>query len=268
MAKDVAVHVTNVSDVKHAYFHGLKIRSPDGLPTGHVGVKDGHSAQQIVDAIQKVSSGYQIKVMRILSHGNAGQLAFPNLGDAWSISSKFKQLRPRFAPLARLELHGCGVASETNVLKPGVIKPRNRDDCVPGRFTGDPDGDGITFLFAIARTFNVITIGAVDIQFADESWSYDGVTVSITPAGKFRVQKEGERAWDFEATKRAAKREFERIGRDYVDKKLYQQARAAYRILIKQFPTTAEAEIARLRLEPDFLETLEREKKPAPWSER
>jgi len=254
MAKDVAVHVSNVSDVKHAHFHALKVRSPDGLPTGHVGVKDGHSAQQIVDAIQKVSAGYNIRVLRILSHGNSGQLAFPNLEDASSISSKFKQLQKRFSPLGRVEIHGCGVASETDILKPGVITPRTKDDCRPGRFTGARDGNGVVFLYALARTFGVQTIGAVDVQWADDFWSYDGVTVTLTPGGKFSAQKEGGRPWDIEATKKAARNEFDRIDRVLVDKKLFQQARTAYRALIKNYPTMVEAELARGRLEPGALE--------------
>jgi len=246
MAGEVAVHAVYLEDSTMIHEFNLKRSGPDGLPTGHTGIPTGHSAQKIVDKILAVASGKKIKILRLLAHGDAGEFNFPDIEDRNSVSSKYTRLRKAFAPLARIEIHGCGCASEEELRK--VRDPRTQYEVDLGQYSGDPKGRGLNFLYAVARTFNVPVTGAVDSQFGYDGWSYSGVTVTISPAGKFYAQKAGQRGWDPGAGREEARRELDRIETQYIKKKLYAQARAALRKLIQLYPVTPEAAEAELLL--------------------
>ncbi|KRE17273.1 hypothetical protein ASE66_30730 [Bosea sp. Root483D1] len=245
MAQEVAVHAVYLEDPTMIHEFNLKQGGPDFLPTGHTGIRESFSPRKAVDAIisaANIAGGNRIKVLRLLAHGNAGRFNFPGLKGRSSVAREYGGLRGAFAPLARIEIHGCGCASEEEL------------DGHRGEYTGDPKGRGLLFLWAVARTFNVPVTGAVDTQGGWDGWSYSGVTVTISPAGKFYAQKPGQRWWDPGAANDQARREFDRIETQYIKKKLYAQARAALRNLIQLYPTSKEAAEAELLLPADAME--------------
>ncbi|MGE7472623.1 hypothetical protein ACQKLX_24560 [Bosea sp. NPDC003192] len=242
MANEVAVHAVYLEDSTMIHAFNLKQGGPDALPTGHTGIPKGFSPQKIVDKILAAANGNKIKILRLLAHGDAGEFDFPGIEDRSSVSSKYTQLRKAFAPLARIEVHGCGCASEEEL------------DGGKGEYTGDRKGRGLLFLWAVAKTFNVPVTGAVDTQGGWDGWGYSGVTVTISPAGKFYAQKPGQRWWDPGSANEQARREFDRIETQYIKKKLYAQARAALRNLIQLYPTSKEAAEAKLLLPADAME--------------
>jgi hypothetical protein len=242
MANEVAVHAVYLEDSTMIHVFNLKQGGPDALPTGHTGIPKGCSPQKVVEKILAVASGKRIKILRLLAHGDAGTFHFPGIEGRRSISSKYTQLRKAFAPVARIEIHGCGCASEEEL------------DDGKGEYTGDPKGRGVLFLWAVAQTFNVPVTGGVDSQGNWDDWGYAGVTVAIFPNGKFYAQKPGQRWWDPGSGREEARRELDRIEAQYIRKKLYAQARAALRNLIQLYPATPEAAEAKLLLPAGAME--------------
>ena len=231
----------------------LKMRGPDGLPTGHTGIPKGSSAQTAVNKILAAANGNPIRVLRLLAHGDAGEFDFPGIEDYSSVSSKYLQLRKAFSPLGRIDLHGCGCASEKKMHK--TRDPRTGFEVEIGQYTADPKGQGLRFLYAVARTFNVPTTGAIDSQIGADGWSYRGTTVTISPGGKFYALKEGQRQEGVLSSAHLdSQREFQRIARDYISKKLFAQARTALRVLIATYPASEAAGWARELLPAGALE--------------
>jgi hypothetical protein len=242
---DVAIHLYDMSDVGFAKLYKQNPPSPDRLPTGAVGAYATSTAAQIVGAIRKVADGDRIKVMRIVAHGNSGTFYFPHLRNYDSCSQTYGDI-PKgklWAPLARLELHGCGLASETSVLRPGADPASvSLADIIPGTFTGDADGYGLWLLRRIASLFNVPTTAAVNAQSVGMSgWGYEGRTVTVQPNGKFLLQDENTRTWDFAAQERSAEAYKNRIIQGYVYRGQYDAAVRQFRDLIRVFPNTKTA---------------------------
>ena len=89
--------------------------------------------QKIVATILHAAGGSQIRILRTVAHGDSEVYNFPYLWNTNLVSEEYKQLRRVFAPNARFELHGCGVASETSILKPGVnMRDTRVDNTVSG----------------------------------------------------------------------------------------------------------------------------------------
>lgn len=249
---NVAVHLYSMADDGFVKLYRQNPPSPDRLPTGAVGVYEKNSAGQIVAAIRKVAGGNPIKVMRIVGHGNCGVFEFPHLEAYDRCSQTFGDIpkSKMWAPLARLELHGCGLVSETNILKPGTdVADANPYNTVPGTFTGDPGGYGLALLRRIASLFNVPTTAAVNAQtVGTANWGFEGRTVTVQPNGKFLLQDENTRTWDVAAQERAAESYKYRITNNYIYKGQYEAAVRQFRDLIKVFPSTETAAWARKNL--------------------
>ncbi|WID96147.1 hypothetical protein QO058_25995 [Bosea vestrisii] len=262
MAKAVAVHAVYLEDSTMIHEFNLKRIGPDGLETGHAGIRESFSPRKAVDEIlysANVAGGNRIKILRLLAHGDAGEFNFPGLKGRSSIAREYGGLRGAFAPLARIEIHGCGCASEKDLRT--VRDPQTQRKVEVGQYTGDPKGRGLLFLYAVARTFNVPVTGGVDSQGPWDGWSYSGVTVTISPAGKFYAEKPGQRWWDPSSADEEAGREFRRIQKQYIDKKLYVEARIALRVLMATYPTSKEARDAERLVPLGGLEALD---KPPP----
>ena len=103
--------------------------------------------QKIVATILHAAGGSQIRILRTVAHGDSEVYNFPYLWNTNLVSEEYKQLRRVFAPNARFELHGCGVASETSILKPGVnMRDTRVDNTVSGTFSGRSDRVGLVYL--------------------------------------------------------------------------------------------------------------------------
>ncbi len=238
MAAEIALHMYNISVPLFEANFKRKMKTGAHIPFRQVGAYEGSTPKQIVKVVKEVMGNDRISVMRIMSHGNAGSMFFPGLQDYRVISMAYVDLRSLFTALGRLELHGCGVASETDTLKPGVTtaNPR-RSDSVPGTFTGNKNGRGLVFLKRVASFFNVPTVGAVNVQPLD-TWSYEGDTVTAYPfSDKFRMDSEGTRIFDFDAMSREAARFFRSIVANYGPKEA-RAALARFRELAKNYPNT------------------------------
>lgn len=243
MPKDVAIHMFNTSEPAFKNLYKKNPRSPDGLPTGAVGAYDESTPEQVVAAAQKVAAGDRVRVMRLVGHGNAGTFYFPGLEDYYSSSLAYVKLRGIFAAGGRLEIHGCGVASETNILPPG-LNPRDATiyNTLPGQFTGRSDGAGLVYLRRIAAIFNVPTTAAVNGQMVSTTeWKFEGRTVTVEPNGKFLLQDDNTRTWDVLAQEKAAKDYYNRIEQSYIFKHQYEAAIRQLRDLIRVFPLTQTA---------------------------
>lgn len=256
MPRDIAVHLFNRSEPFFAGLYAKNPRSPGGLPTAAVGTHDRASTKEVIDAVKSVvGSGDRVRVMRMVGHGNSGVFFFPGMWNYYTTSIDYAQLRGVFATGGRLEIHGCGVASETDIMKPGA-DPRDASfkNTVPGRFTGKSNGAGLVYLKRVAAIFNVPTTAAINVQVVSANdWSYEGDTVTVFPNGKFVMDSEGTRSWDLEAVARAADRFKSFILNTYAFKGKYQEAIRQLRELIAKYPRTPAAEWAREHLTVDDL---------------
>jgi len=256
MARDIAVHLFNRSEPFFAGLYAKNPRSPGGLPTGAVGTHDNAKTSEVIAAVKSiVGVGDRVRVMRMVGHGNGGVFYFPGMWNYYNTSVDYAQLRGVFAPGGRLEIHGCGVASESDIMKPGA-DPRDAGfkNTVPGRFTGKADGRGLVYLKRVAAIFNVPTTAAINVQIVSANdWSYEGDTVTVYPNGKYVMDSEGTRSWDLEAVARAASSFKTFILETYAFKGKYQEAIRQLRELIKTYPRTPAAEWARDHLTVDEL---------------
>jgi hypothetical protein len=256
MAQDIAIHLFCISYADFEKLYKQNPKSPDGLGTGAIGVRFGNSADQIVKAVNKVAAGRKVRVMRMVSHGDSGGFMFPELWNVNLVSQKLAALRATFAPLGRLELHGCGIASETSIVKPGARSdPPSMRDVLPGTFAGRSNGRGLQYLRRLASVFNVPTTGAVNAQWVSgRDWGYEGDTVTVFPNAKFVMDSEGTRHWDVTAVNRAAEAYRVFIINEYVAKKKYRLAIQKLNELIKDYPGTEAAVWAKNNLTQAALE--------------
>jgi hypothetical protein len=257
MAADIAIHMYNISyPVFEAPFK-RNMSTGATPPIRRIGGYHQSTPRQVVDAVKSTLGRDRMSVMRIMSHGNSGVFYFPGLWNYNRIALEYADLRPLFAPLAQLELHGCGVVSETSVLKEGANPDSPRlSDAVPGTFTGNRNGNGLRYLKRVASFFNVPTVGAVNVQPLD-TWSYKGETVTAQPfSDKFHMDTESTRIWDFDAQNRAADRFYTRIVNDFVKAKLFRQALQMFKELAQKYPRTGAGARARLIIDVDDVEAL------------
>lgn len=248
----ICVHVFNISDPNFAalYANGGGNYSPENLPTTSHSVQYNTPATDIVKVILHAAGGSQIQVLRTVAHGNSGVYYFPGLWNVNLISADYAQLRSVFAPNARFELHGCGLASETDIVKPGV-DPRDArvENTVPGTFSGKTNGAGLVYLRRVASVFGVQVVAGINVQFVSQnSWRFEGDTVTVFPNGKFAMDSEGTREWDVASREKAAREYLERIVKNMIAKGLLPEARLALQNLIGTYKNTKAAAQAAERL--------------------
>ena len=129
----IALHVFNTSDpIGERGFRQSSSYSPEGLPTAAIARSKSDACEQ---------------GLRTLAHGNSGYYDFPHMWVVDMISLEYTRLKGSFAENARYELHGCGVASETDILKKGAdVRDARPGNTVPGTFRGQADGRGLKSL--------------------------------------------------------------------------------------------------------------------------
>lgn len=257
MAADIAIHMYNISYPEFEAPFKRNMSAGATPPIRRVGAFHKSTPRQMVDAVKSTLGSNRMSVMRIMSHGNSGVFFFPGLWNYNLIALEYAEMRPLFAPLARLELHGCGVVSETSVLKEGANphSPR-RSDAVPGTFTGNKNGQGLRYLKRVASFFNVPTVGAVNVQPLD-TWSYEGDTVTAYPfSDKFHMDSEGTRIWDFDAQRHAAEQYRAFIIKNYVKTRQFHEALRQFKDLAKRYPNTTAGAQARMLITVDDVENM------------
>ena len=196
----------------------------------------------------------KIEIVRIAAHGNAGILFFPAMFNARLVNPGWNQLRALYNPTAQLEIHGCGVASQTDVLKPGA-NGRNPglSDVVPGTFYGRADGLGLIYLRKVARTFGIPVTAGIDFQVVEPNdWQFEHDTVTVFPNGRFRYDSNETRGMTDGLLETAASKELTRITSELINRRKYAEARVHLNLLIRNYPRTAAAKLARQRIADNF----------------
>jgi hypothetical protein len=218
-----------------------------------VAVTDAPS--KVVDRILKPIGAWQkIHVMRIVTHGDAGGMFLPGMLTTRFISPEWRRLRSYFDPTARVELHVCGVASETSIIRPGASAAGPRlADVRPGTFSGAKDGVGLTFLRAVAATLGTTVVAGVDFQVVrPNDWDFEHDTVTVAPGGRFHFDSSETRAPGRNTPEEAADKELEMIQSMLIKEKLYPEARTHLAELIRNYPRTRAAQRARVLLNTNF----------------
>jgi hypothetical protein len=201
-----------------------------------------------------IGSNRKIEIIRIAAHGNAGILYFPGMYNTRLINARWERLRSYYNPNAQLEIHGCGVASQTDVLKPGAnARDPDLSDVVPGTFYGRADGLGLTYLRTVARTFGIPVTAGIDYQFVEANdWQFEHDTVTVYPNGKFRYDSDETRGMTASMIEKQAFSELSRITSQLIDKHKYVDARRHLEQLINNYPGTEAAKRARQRIADNF----------------
>jgi hypothetical protein len=191
---------------------------------------------------------WKIHIMRIVAHGNSGYLAFNGMTRATTMSPEWRRLRSYFAPTARLELHGCGVASQTPILKRGTpVGSPVQAAIVDGTFSGAPDGVGLTYLRAVAATFGVPVTAGIDVQYVEANvWTFERDTVTVFPNGTFHYDNPEGRGMNKAEIERAARYELVNIKLELLPAGLYTAAGDRLRSLIRAYPGTPSAHEAQI----------------------
>jgi hypothetical protein len=149
-------------------------------------VTRGDAMARIVSQVRGLSQGRgQIKLVRICAHGNRGfvQLGKDNL--TVGTAGQWSLLKPYFAgdESARIEIHACGVASATDIVKHDARNRAVRDRtghlvCTPGVLNyWDPKGAGMALLRALHRATGVPVVAGINCQIADENYLFEGPVV-------------------------------------------------------------------------------------------
>lgn len=150
-----------------------------------------------------------VRLVRIVSHGNAGELLLSVGTIGESQVGNFQFLRGLSSPpplCPGIEIHGCGVASAflpPPVREPGIggaytlnygnmrgeltTLPHNSDVLAGGMASSSVTtairaSKGVRFLQAMANLCGVGVKGAVDYQHPDAQWQYEGPTITVFPS--------------------------------------------------------------------------------------
>lgn len=211
----------------------------------------GDDPRKVIDAILKpIGPRQRIRTIRVLAHGDAGGMLFPGLINVNLVTPEWKRLIKCFEGRAKVELHGCGVASETSILRPGTSAMNPKfEDIVPGTFTGKSTGRGLIFMRKVVATLGLQVTAGIDYQISTSNdWTFEHDTVTVLPEGKFRYDSNETRGMDAEALNKAAKIELDLIEKDLIKKNKRHEAELHLRELVRNYPNTSAAKKARTLL--------------------
>jgi hypothetical protein len=146
----------------------------------HFTVQRTDSIPMIVQRIRSVAGNDQIDTLYLCAHGNSGYLQL-GTGLTPTTAPSFSVLSGRFASMGFIQIHGCGVASSTSITAPGgtVEHPL----VVPGTFTGS--GLGLELLRTLANHTGALVEAAINAQYDDPLYTYEGPTVVVGRGGSF-----------------------------------------------------------------------------------
>lgn len=142
----------------------------------HFTVNKNVAIVNIARAVTGCSQGKgSIWLLRLCAHGNSG---FLELGQGLSANSAqfLRVLKGYFTPGGPgIELHGCATGSSIGVT------PKWFRSCTPGR--GEFAGNGYMFLRAVADATGVRVRGALNCQYPDDEFEWEGSTLTVEPGG-------------------------------------------------------------------------------------
>jgi hypothetical protein len=192
----------------------------------------------------------QIDLIRIVAHGTAGHLVFPAMWNAAVISDQWGYLQRYLNTNAQLEIHGCGVASQTSTIKEGADESNpGLANTLPGTFWGASDGKGLVYLRKAARVFGIPVTAGIDYQVVSANdWDFEHDTVTVYPSGKFKYDDCWTRGMTADAVNKQAEAESSRINSELILKNKPAEARVHLEMLIRNYPNTEAAKRARQRI--------------------
>jgi hypothetical protein len=116
-----------------------------------------------------------VELLRIAAHMNSGVIGLAGQRLELTDAHWFSILRDTWKKGGKgIELHGCGVASDTDILKtekPVVCRAGTTSNGGPGR----------SFLQAVADEAGTQVTGAVHCQQSDKWYKWEGATVTCKP---------------------------------------------------------------------------------------
>lgn len=136
-----------------------------------------------------------LTLVRLVSHGDSGQLFFSNgtITSGNIIALQFLRgliSRPPLIGSAGIEVHGCGVASdflppprrESGIGNVMIQNYGNMEGQLAG--WGEPTAAirgsrGVNFLLAMANVCGACVKGGIDYQLPDASWGYEGPAITV-----------------------------------------------------------------------------------------
>lgn len=146
----------------------------------HFTVQQADSIPIIAQRIRSVAGSDLISTLYLCAHGNSGYLQL-GTGLTTATAMSFSVLRGRFDFMGIIQIHGCGVASSTSITAPGgTIEHPN---VVPGTFTGS--GLGLELLRSLATHTGALVEAAINAQYDDPLYTYEGPTVVVGRGGSF-----------------------------------------------------------------------------------
>lgn len=170
-----------------------------------VGIKRTTTLDSLISDVQRCVRE-PVNLVRIVSHGDSGQLLFSSGTVNAANVRMFHFLRglirqPSLFGIPGIELHGCGVASD--FLPPPRIEHGigNAVTLNYGNMQGYLAGwgnledtlrgsRGVLFLLSMANVCGVCVKGGVDYQNPDPLWRYEGPTITVCPDPSRQVRLE------------------------------------------------------------------------------
>ena len=128
-------------------------------------VERKHTIATIALFIRKRAKGRKVKLLHLFAHGTSGWLEMGKGLDVFS-AHQMHTVRDLLAPNARVELHGCNVASDTALTCTGTDKPNSV---------------GREMLKALAQALKCPVTAALDCQYEDVMCNFEGTTVTVSP---------------------------------------------------------------------------------------
>ncbi len=146
----------------------------------HFTVQRTDSIPVIAQRIRSVAGSDLIETLYLCAHGNSGYLQL-GTGLTTATAMSFSVLRGRFDFMGMIQIHGCGVASSTSITAPGGTV--EHPVVVPGTFTGS--GMGLELLRALADSTGALVEAAINAQYDDPLYTYEGPTVVVGRGGSY-----------------------------------------------------------------------------------
>ena len=157
----------------------MAVNDPPGMERkSFIAFKDS-SIPSIVTVVANLAGGPgSIDMLRLCAHGNAGYLQL-GTGLTASTAVHFSALAPLFKENGAIEVHGCGVASNTNIYDDRWY---SLSTCYPGTYK--EGGIGHNFLKALASAAKVMVTGGVNCQTGDAQYRFEGPALTVMPGGE------------------------------------------------------------------------------------
>lgn len=123
-----------------------------------------------------------VDMIRLCGHGNSG---YVEIGEGLTETtagafSELARFMKRDFKLSGIEIHGCGVGSDTSILSPKSTI--NNPKCMYGS-TQQENAPGLRLLTKLAKVINRNVKAGIHCQLADKNWQFEGTTITVRPDG-------------------------------------------------------------------------------------